>query len=83
LAQAAANVTTGRDLARYMEDAGLFLRLDRSVEPTQFRGATISKSEFDLLASIERVSRSGRVQRIRTGGIDFERGHETRPQGEV
>lgn len=83
LAQGAAMATSGRDLAHHMEDAGLFLRLDPTVEPTQFRGATISKSEFDLLASIERVSRSGRVQRIRTGGIDFDHGHETRPQGEV
>ncbi|TAP44928.1 hypothetical protein [Arthrobacter sp. S39] len=83
MAQAAAEVTTGRDLAHQLEDAGLFLRLDRTVEPTQFRGATISKSEFHRLASIERVSRSGRVQRIRSGGIDFFRGHEARPLGEI
>ena len=83
LAQAAAEVATGRALAHQLEDAGLFLRLDRTVEPTQFRGATISTSELNRLASIEHVSRSGRVQHIRTGGIDFERGHETRPVGEI
>lgn len=83
LAQAATEAATGQELARHLEDAGLFLRLDRSIEPTGFRGATISKSELNLLASIDRVSRSGRVQRIRSGGIDFDRGQEARPQGEV
>ena len=81
--QAAAEASSGSDLAHRVEDAGLFCRLDRSVEPTAFRGATISQSELSGLASIRRVSRSGRVKRIDSTGIDFDGGREARPRGEV
>ncbi|WP_172652598.1 NAD(P)-binding protein [Rhodococcus opacus] len=82
-AEAAANASSGRELARDLEDAGLFLRLDERTEPSAFRGATISKSERLGLASIERVSRAGRVQRIHSAGLDFTEGHESRPHGEI
>ena len=82
-AQAAAESSSGRELAYRLEEAGLFLRLDRTVEPTSFRGATISKPELKRLASIERVSRTGRVQRLHSHGIDFHGGQETRPLGEI
>lgn len=82
-AQAAAEASSGLELAHRLEDAGLFCRLDLDVEPTAFRGATISQPELSGLASISRVSRAGRVQRIDTGGIDFDGGHETRPPGEI
>lgn len=81
--QAATESSNGADLVHQAEEAGLLLRLDRTIEPTGFRGATISKSELKRLRSIERVSRSGRVQRIRNDGIDFERGQESRPHGEI
>lgn len=82
-AQAAAESSSGRELAHRLEDAGLFLRLDGNVEPTGFRGATISKPELGRLASIERVSRTGRVQRLRSQGIEFDGGHEKRASDEV
>ncbi|MBU8834500.1 NAD(P)-binding protein [Mycolicibacterium goodii] len=82
-AQAAAEASSGRELASLLEEAGLFCRLDQSTEPTQFRGATISRSELQGLATIGRVSRTGRVQRIDGSGIDFDNGRETRPRGEV
>lgn len=82
-AQAAAEVSSGRELAHRLEDVGLFCRLDHGTEPTQFRGATISRSELQGLARIGRVSRTGRVQRIDDSGIDFDNGRENRPAGEV
>lgn len=82
-AQAAAEVSSGRGLARRLEEAGIFCRLDQDVEPAQFRGATISRSELDGLATIGRVTRTGRVQGVGADGIDFDNGHETRPRGEV
>jgi len=82
-AEAAAEASCGRELANRLERAGLFCRLDPNVEPTQFRGATISRSELGGLSTISRVSRTGRVQRIGSNGIDFDNGREDRPRGEV
>jgi hypothetical protein len=54
----------GRDFARRLEDAGVFLRIDPSVEPTAFRGATVSTREVDALCTIEHVVRARRVRAI-------------------
>lgn len=81
--QAAAEASSGPDLAHRLEDAGLFCRLDHDVDPTAFRGATISQPELAGLASIRRVSRTGRVKRVDGTGIDFDGGRESRPRGEV
>lgn len=56
--------TDGFDFARRLEDDGIFLRIDPSVEPLAFRGATISRGEIAALASIEHVVRARRVHNI-------------------
>lgn len=62
--ETAAATSGGRDFARRLEDAGAFVRLDPAVEPTAFRGATVSRREIDLLRTIEHVVRARRVRRI-------------------
>jgi hypothetical protein len=54
----------GRDFARRLEDAGMFVRIDPSVEPSAFRAATVSTREIDALRTIEHVVRARRVRSI-------------------
>ncbi len=54
----------GRDFARRLEEGGVFVRLDPAVEPSAFRGATVSRGEVDTLRSIERIVRARRVRSI-------------------
>lgn len=62
--EAAAAAEDGRDFARRLEDAGMFVRIDPSVEPLAFRGATVSTREIDALRTIEHVVRARRVRSI-------------------
>ena len=62
--EAAAAAEHGRDLARRLEDAGILVRIDPSVEPLAFRGATVSAREIDALRAIEHVVRARRVRII-------------------
>ena len=62
--EAAAAAVDGRDFARRLEDAGVFVRIDSSVEPLAFRGATVSRREIDALRTIEHVVRARRVRSI-------------------
>jgi hypothetical protein len=61
---AAVAAEDGHDFARRLEDAGVFLRIDSSVEPLAFRGATVSAREIDALRTIEHVVRARRVRSI-------------------
>ncbi len=62
--EAAAVAEDGPDFARRLEDAGVFVRIDPSVEPLAFRGATISEVELESLRAIDHVVRARRVRRI-------------------
>jgi hypothetical protein len=45
------------------------LRIDRTVWPTVFRGATLSILEVEALSTIKDVVRKGRVRRIERDAI--------------
>jgi putative NAD(P)-binding protein len=62
--ETAATAVDGRDFARHLEDAGMFVRIDPATEPLAFRGATVSRREIDALRTIEHVVRARRVQRL-------------------
>lgn len=62
--EAAASAESGEDFAHRMADADVFVRIDESVEPEMFRGATISDLELDALRTIQRVQRGVRVKHI-------------------
>ena len=57
-----------------LEASGYFLRLDSSVRPTMFHGATISPDEVATLQRIKDVVRLGRVTRISETQIELTEG---------
>jgi hypothetical protein len=80
---AAADAADGPDFAARLEAAGVFTRIDGAVEPSMFRGATISRPEVDSLATIERVVRMGRVRRIGTDRVVLTGGDVPSAPGQV
>lgn len=71
--EAAAGAADGGDFARRLEASGVFVRIDPTVEPRSWRGATISTAEIDALRSIVRVERAGYVRRIGRQSIALSR----------
>jgi len=62
------------DLFLRLEDAGIMLRIDRSVTPTMAKAPTLGAWELELLRSIENVVRRGHIATAHRGRIDFEDG---------
>ncbi len=62
------------NLFERLEEAGVLLRLDKSVVPKMFHGATISQLELQALKRIKNVVRLGRVQRLERDQIVFDEG---------
>src|SRR5262245_53993280 len=81
--ETAAAAEDGRDFARRLEDAGVFVRIDPSVEPLAFRGATVSPREIDALRTIEQVVRARRVRNIARMTVTTEAGDIPGPPREV
>jgi hypothetical protein len=52
----------------------VLLRIDRSVRPVMFHGATVSHLELEVLRRIKNVVRLGRVQRLERHQIVLEHG---------
>jgi hypothetical protein len=80
--ESAAHAEGVEDLFRRLEACGQLVRVDRDVQPTMYRGATLSTAEIEHLRSIEHVVRKGRVRRIgvdeivmEDGSVPTERGH--------
>ena len=57
-----------------MEEAEVFVRIDQTVRPQMFHGATISPLELEELRKIRNVVRLGRVQCIESERIILEKG---------
>jgi hypothetical protein len=81
--EAAAEAVDGRDFAHRLEADGELLRIDPSVEPDTFRGATLSTTELDSLRSIERVVRRGKVLHVAANSIVMEGGSASADPGEI
>lgn len=62
------------DFFLHLEDAGIMLRVDRSVMPTMARAPTLAMWELELLRSIEHVVRLGHIRRVERQRIEFEDG---------
>ena len=60
-----------------LEEAGVMLRIDRSVEPTMAKAPTLGEWELALLRSVEDVVRLGHVTAVRRGRLDLEQGSVT------
>jgi len=72
--EALANATSVENLFDRLEAAGYFLRLDKSVRPSMFHGATVSQMELEELRRIKNVIRMGRVTSVEKGKVVFEKG---------
>ncbi len=57
-----------------LEDAGIMLRIDRSVEPTMAKAPTLATGEVDDLRRVEHVVRLGHVTGARPGRLDLDGG---------
>ncbi|MGZ4589678.1 MAG: NAD(P)-binding protein [Actinomycetes bacterium] len=59
------------DLFLRLEDAGIMLRIDRSVTPTMAKAPTLGMWELEQLRTIDHVVRRGHIDTVSRGTIDF------------
>jgi hypothetical protein len=71
LLQAAAAAASIDDLMLRLEDAGVMLRIDRSIMPTMAKAPTLGHWELELLRSVENVVRRGHIVKAGRGRLDF------------
>jgi hypothetical protein len=81
--KAAAEAATPSEMAPRLEAEGALDRLDMSVEPTAFRGATVSDREIEALRQIDNVVRMGHVLHLSSGGMKLEQGELSTPVNHV
>ena len=72
--EAAAAAASPDDLFLRLEDAGVMLRIDRSVTPTMAKTPTLAQWELDRLRTIEDVVRLGHIQRVERSRLVFGEG---------
>ncbi|MDD9909033.1 MAG: NAD(P)-binding protein [Ahrensia sp.] len=76
--EALAEASSIDDLFDRLEKAGNLLRVDKTVRPKMFHGATVSKPELEELRRIRSIIRLSRVTSLEVGKITLEHGtHET------
>lgn len=71
------------DLMHRLGEQGYYLRVDPTVEPTMFHYAIISEGEIELLRTVARVIRKGRVHCVRPGELEFSDSRESVPEQSV
>ena len=67
--EAAVGAASLTDLFLRLEDAGIMVRIDRSVMPTMAKTPTLATWELEQLRTIENVVRLGHVRRVEPGRI--------------
>jgi hypothetical protein len=72
--EALGSATSVADLFVRLEACGALLRLDHSIQPTMFHGATISVPELEQLRRIKDIVRMGRVKSIAAHEIILDKG---------
>jgi NAD(P)-binding Rossmann-like domain len=81
--EASAEAESIEDLFARLEACGHLLRLDSSVAPTMYHGATFTVAEQESLRTIENVVRLGRIKTIGAGEIELEQGTIPTDRGQV
>jgi hypothetical protein len=69
--QAAQAATSIEDLFLQLEDAGIMLRIDRTVMPTMAKTPTLATWELEQLRSLENVVRRGHLRAVDRGKLTF------------
>ena len=72
--EAIAQAESVDDMFSRLEQAGVFLRIDKGVWPKMFHGATISQLELEQLRRVKNIIRMGRVTSVETDCIKLEQG---------
>ncbi|HLW16026.1 MAG TPA: NAD(P)-binding protein [Actinomycetota bacterium] len=72
--EAASEATDATDLVHRLEASRVLQRLDPDVEPSVYRGATLSEQELATLRSIDNVVRLGRLLHVGLDTIELDRG---------
>jgi hypothetical protein len=70
----AATTSSLDELFLGLEEAGIMLRIDRSVRPTMAKAPTLGTWELELLRSISHVVRLGHLRRVEAGRLELDRG---------
>ncbi len=78
--EAIAESTSLDDMFLRLEKSGVFFRLDSSIMPEMFHGATISKAELEAIRQVKNIVRKGRVKRIGKDIIECEKGEYNAPE---
>ncbi|MEO7352542.1 MAG: pyridine nucleotide-disulfide oxidoreductase, partial [Marmoricola sp.] len=74
LMQAAGEAASLNDLFFRLEDAGIMLRIDRSLTPTMAKAPTLGTWELEQLRTIDHVVRRGHIDSVSRGRIDLAQG---------
>ncbi|WP_168791739.1 NAD(P)-binding protein [Paraburkholderia aromaticivorans] len=72
--EAIAEATSIPDLFARLEQRGLLVRIDKTVEPSMYRCAIISQAELEQLRRIEDIVRLGHLQSVQPTQITLDRG---------
>jgi hypothetical protein len=72
--QAAEEAASLEDLFLRLEDAGIMLRIDRSVTPTMAKTPTLAMWELEQLRTIDNVVRRGHIEKVGRGKVEFANG---------
>lgn len=83
LARAAATAEHPMDFPMRLESDGALVRIHFDVDPTAFRGGTISMGEVERIRQVEDVVRGGYVRRIRKDRVMLTAGEVDARPGEV
>jgi len=69
--QAAAQSTSLEDVFLRLEDAGIMLRIDRTVMPSMAKAPTLARWELEQLRTLENVVRRGHLEAVDRGILVF------------
>ena len=69
--QAAVEATSLEDLFLRLEDAGVVLRIDRTVMPTMAKAPTLAAWELEQLRTVGNVVRRGHIETVDRGKLSF------------
>jgi hypothetical protein len=76
----AADATSLDDLFVRLEEAGIMLRIDRSVLPTMAKTPTLARWELEELRSVQNVLRRGHLHHVEPGRLTFADGSVAVPE---
>lgn len=81
--EAIATSTSKGDMFDRLEACGYLLRLDPTIKPAMFHGATISKAELEVLRAVKDIVRKGHVASINKDHLTFVNGRTEPTLGHV